>query len=257
MGASMNERDEVLNAEGWDDRMADGNRFFRELIWPATKVLLSLREGDRVLDVACGNGVTARAMASLGAHVTAFDFSPSMIERARSRGVDRIDYSVADATSEQDLLAYESGYDCVHCGMALFDIADVGPFFEVMPRLLKAHGRLVFSLMHLCFNNPSIRFVGERYDDSGERYSMQVERYMSSYSQRGLSKVGLKPHLYFHRSLTDLLQQGFQAGLVISGFEERAFSAEGEPRSKPLSWGPTFSEIPAVVVMRMEPGRTL
>ena len=89
----MNERDEVLNAEtrsiweenaeGWDDRMADGNRFFRELIWPATKVLLSLREGDRVLDVACGNGVTARAMASLGAHVTAFDFSPSMIEPVR------------------------------------------------------------------------------------------------------------------------------------------------------------------------------
>ena len=118
------------NASAWDDKMADGNRYFRELIWPATRELLGLKSGDCVLDVACGNGVTARAMTSLGARVTAVDFSRSMIACARATGEDGLVYSVVDATSESDLLACGEGdFDSVHCGMALFDIADVDPSF--------------------------------------------------------------------------------------------------------------------------------
>lgn len=38
--------------------MADGNDFFNVLVWPAVEKLLQPAEGDRLLDVACGNGVT-------------------------------------------------------------------------------------------------------------------------------------------------------------------------------------------------------
>jgi cyclopropane fatty-acyl-phospholipid synthase-like methyltransferase len=39
--------------------------------------LLALQPGERVLDVACGNGVMARRLALLGGRVTAVDFSPA------------------------------------------------------------------------------------------------------------------------------------------------------------------------------------
>lgn len=40
--------------------------------------------GDRVLDVACGNGNAALLAAQLGAQVTGLDFEPALLEEARA-----------------------------------------------------------------------------------------------------------------------------------------------------------------------------
>jgi SAM-dependent methyltransferase len=102
----------------WDTRMAeDDNDFHLMLVRPATESLLSIKPGERVLDVACGNGIFSRRLARLGAHVTAIDVSPTLIERARARGdsEDDIDYRLIDATSESQLLALgESKLRCCH-----------------------------------------------------------------------------------------------------------------------------------------------
>jgi 2-polyprenyl-3-methyl-5-hydroxy-6-metoxy-1,4-benzoquinol methylase len=63
------------NAAFWDERMGEGNDFVEVLLWPATERLLGLRPGERVLDVACGNGLTSRRLAALRAAVVAFDFA--------------------------------------------------------------------------------------------------------------------------------------------------------------------------------------
>jgi SAM-dependent methyltransferase len=44
-----------------------------------------VRQGERVLDSACGDGNVALAAARRGAQVTAVDFAPAALERARSR----------------------------------------------------------------------------------------------------------------------------------------------------------------------------
>jgi SAM-dependent methyltransferase len=44
-----------------------------------------VRQGERVLDSACGDGNVALAAARRGAEVTAVDFAPAALERARSR----------------------------------------------------------------------------------------------------------------------------------------------------------------------------
>jgi len=92
------------NAKFWDQRMAEGNAFFKILLWPAIEKLLLPVAGQRLLDVACGNGLTSRRMAQAGATVTAFDFSAAMIELAKKRSASDIDYRIIDATSRAALL---------------------------------------------------------------------------------------------------------------------------------------------------------
>ena len=48
------------NAGHWDERMGDdGNDFFNILCWPILASLLDLEAGSRLLDIACGNGLTS------------------------------------------------------------------------------------------------------------------------------------------------------------------------------------------------------
>src|SRR5262245_37820921 len=91
------------NAEHWDSRMGDeGNEFFNILCWPVLASFLDVHPDQKILDIACGNGLTSRHLASLGAQVTAFDFSANLIEKAKTRpNLDsRISYHVLDATDE-------------------------------------------------------------------------------------------------------------------------------------------------------------
>jgi 2-polyprenyl-3-methyl-5-hydroxy-6-metoxy-1,4-benzoquinol methylase len=64
----------------------DGNDFHLMLVRPGTESLLSINPGERVLDVACDNGIFSRRLARLGAHVTAIDVSPTLIEQGAGTG---------------------------------------------------------------------------------------------------------------------------------------------------------------------------
>jgi 2-polyprenyl-3-methyl-5-hydroxy-6-metoxy-1,4-benzoquinol methylase len=245
------------NAEFWDERMADGNDFFNILIWPAVKSLLQPKNGERLLDVACGNGVTSRRLAKSGAEVVACDFSPSMIELAKRRGgCGRIDYRLVDATRKDELLALGAGaFNGALCNMALMDIAEIEPLMNALMVLLRPGGRFVFSIMHPCFNNPSTLQMGELEDRAGEivtTYSVKVPRYQTPFSQTGSAMHGQpEPHLYFHRPLAKLLAPAFEAGLVLDALEETSFPPENSGGTTPLSWNGRFSEIPPVLVVRL------
>jgi SAM-dependent methyltransferase len=247
------------NADVWDARMGDdGNDFFNILCWPALVPLLDIQHGQHILDIACGNGLTSRRLAALGAQVTAFDFSANLIEKAKARSTNdqsRIAYRVIDATNEQELLFLgEESFDSALSNMALFDIADIETLFRTLPKLLKPHGTFVFSLTHPAFNNASSMHVVEEMDLEGEIktvYSVKISRYMTPYHAKGLAlRSQPKPQMYFERPLRYYLNLGFQNGFVLDGFEERAFPPES-PQIFPLGWGGNFSEIPPVLIARL------
>jgi len=246
------------NAEVWDSRMGDnGNDFFNLLCWPALASLLSSGPGQHILDIACGNGLTSRRLAALGAQVTAFDFSESLIEKAKARSTNDqslINYQLIDATNESQLLSLgEGAFDAALSNMALFDIADLEPLFRILPKLLKPGGKFVFSLTHPAFNNASTVHVVEEVDDQGEIktvYSVKNSRYITPYQAKGLALLSQpKPQMYFERPLQYYLNLGFQNGFVLDGFEERAFPPD-HPQTSPLGWGGKFSELPPVLVAR-------
>lgn len=245
------------NARFWDQRMGEGNDFFNILTWPAVERLLNARPRDRILDVACGNGLTSRRLAQVGARVLAFDFSEEMIAAARERthGLD-IDYRVLDATDPVALAALGAGtFDAALCNMGLMDLADLTPLMTALATLLRPGGRFVFSVMHPCFNNPTAVQVAEQEDRQGEivaTYSVKVSRYLTPYARLGLAMRDQPvPHPYFHRPLQVLLGAGFAAGLVVDALEERAFPPESSTGNSPLSWSRHFSEIPPALVVRM------
>lgn len=247
------------NAAFWDDRMGEGNDFVEVLIWPATKRLLELQPGERVLDVGCGNGLYARRLAALGANVVAFDFAEEMIAHAvrRTTGLgERIRYAVLDATDEDALLTLgERSFDAAVCSMALFDMAEIDPLMRALSRMLRPGARFVFSVMHPCFNSPHMAHAAESEDRDGEwttLYSVKVNGYIRSTVARGAAIIGQpKPQVYFHRPLHVLLGAAFEAGFVLDGLEEPTFPPDHPPGRHPLRWGRNYWQIPPVLVARM------
>lgn len=248
-----------VNASFWDQRMGEGNDFVDLLTWPSTERLLRIRPDERVLDIACGNGLTSRRLAALGAQVVAFDFAEAMIGHARERSQkqqDRIEYLVLDATDEEALLSLgERSFDAALCAMALFDMAEIKPVMSSLARLLRAGGRFVFSVLHPCFNSGRIAQVAEQEDREGDivtEYSIKVFGYITPTIARGVAiPEQPEPQLYFHRPLEFLLGEAFRSGFVLDGLEEPTFPPDHESGRTALSWGGRFHEIPPVLVARM------
>ena len=211
---------------------------------------------SQILDIACGNGLTSRRLAALGANVTAFDFSANLIEKARTRPNpdSRITYHVMDATDESALLALgERKFDSALSNMALFAMPEIEPLFKALSKLLKPNGVFAFSLMHPAFNNPSVALMAEEWD-TGQiqtRYAVKVPRYINQFQSQGNAlRNQPKPQLYFHRPLKDYMNIAFQNGFILDGFDERAFPV-GHPQFAPLGWGGNFSEIPPALIARV------
>jgi SAM-dependent methyltransferase len=244
------------NARWWDARMGEGNDWHRSLIAPAVERLLGINPGERVLEVACGNGQFARRLASMGARVVACDSSAAFLDCARQRTSEyseRIEYRLMDLTDEVHLAALGTDeFDAVLCNMALMDIACITPLLGAVRRALKVGGRFVFSVPHPCFNTNGTTLLVERDDYQGDgsvTFSVRVTRYRGLTPDKGIGIVGQpQPHYYFHRPLHTLLGACFAAGMMLDGLEEPAFttaSATIAPR-----WS-NCVEIPPVLAARL------
>ena len=102
-------------------------------------------QGMQVLDVGCGTGVVAITAARLGAVVTAVDFTPQLLERARQKSL----------MAKSDVDWREADAEQLPFGDAHFDIvlSQFGHMFAPRPevatremiRVLKSRGTIAFS----------------------------------------------------------------------------------------------------------------
>jgi 2-polyprenyl-6-hydroxyphenyl methylase / 3-demethylubiquinone-9 3-methyltransferase len=117
--------------------------------------------GARVLDVGCGGGLLAEALAARGARVTAVDLAPSMIATARMHAAQAnlaIDYRVADAAT----LA-EPPFDAVCCMEMLEHVADPAAFLGVLGRHVRPGGSVFVSTLNRNLRSFLLAIVGAEY----------------------------------------------------------------------------------------------
>lgn len=243
------------NAAFWDERMGDGNAFHRFLNRPTLERLLELGGGERVLEIACGNGQFARQLSARGADVLAVDASPKMLERARARptpGPGRVEFRELDATDETALVAL-GRFDAVVASMALMDVPAIAPLARALPKLLRPGGAFVFSVCHPAFNSSSVRRSISEEDPDGtlvETKGVLVTRYATPRTTRSIAMIGQpEPQPFFDRSIADLFRPFFAAGLVVDALEEPVFPPEA-PVGRPMAWE-NFREIPPLFAARL------
>jgi len=114
---------------------------------PRVAAALGDPAGLDLLDLGCGTGRHALALAAAGARVTAVDFSEGMLAEARLKpGGAAVRFLRHDLA--EPLPFPGASFDRVVSGLVLEHLADLGGFFREARRVLRPRGRAVVSAMH-------------------------------------------------------------------------------------------------------------
>jgi len=160
---------EIAKFEALAHRFWDSEGEFKPLhrLNPARADYIAARAplaGTRVLDVGCGGGLLAEALAARGATVTAIDMAPAMIETARLHAAESglaIDYRLQDAA--ELALQQPHSFDVVCCMEMLEHVAEPGAFLDVLARLTRPGGAVFVSTLNRNAKAFLLAIVGAEY----------------------------------------------------------------------------------------------
>jgi len=127
--------------------------------------------GKRVLDIGCGGGILAEALAQRGAGVTGIDMAEQSLKVARLHLHEsdlEIDYQLSTAEAFAD--QHAAGFDVVTCLEMLEHVPDPAAIIDAAVRLLKPGGCLEMAAQ-LRANNMRVR------DISGMSYNPLTRSY--------------------------------------------------------------------------------
>lgn len=122
--------------QAWDPAAyARDGRFVADLALEVV-ALLNPRQGERILDLGCGDGALTETIARSGALVIGCDASEALLVAARAKGLD-VRYLDGHA------LAFESAFDAVFSNAALHWMTRPGDVLAGVRRALRPRGRFV------------------------------------------------------------------------------------------------------------------
>jgi SAM-dependent methyltransferase len=199
-----------------------------ELVWR----LLELEPGLEVLDLACGHGRIANALAERGARVTGLDATPLFLELARADAAERgveVEYVEGDMRS----IPWTGRFDRVLCWFTSFGYFSdeenravlAGAYAALVPG-----GSFLVELNHR--DNLLGRYAEETVSERGEdrmidrhRLDLQTGR---SFDQRTVVRGGRSRTFEFSVRMFSAAE--LQDWLRAAGFREtRAYGEDGEP----------------------------
>ena len=145
-------------APAWDDMQVRNEEVIAEILFKG-----GIREGVRVLDVACGTGVLFPDYKKLGADVTGIDISPEMVKIAKEKSPDT-EVVCGDVLD----FSFKDKFDAVMIYNAFPHFAEPQKLIEKLSTLLKDSGRL--SIAH----GISEKELAECHSGSAENVSVPL-----------------------------------------------------------------------------------
>jgi ubiquinone/menaquinone biosynthesis C-methylase UbiE len=230
---------------GWYDEYVRTEPLLYEVVIPATLRLVAEAgslDGAVVCDLACGQGVVARELATRGAFVTGIDISEPMLTLARSAPVaapHAISWRLDDAQIGRTLA--DASFDGVVCNMALMDIPDLAAALRTVARILRPGGWFVCSITHPCVQAPRSAWVahadGTTTRESGDYFAEGFWRPEGAPGVRG--RVGAH-----HRTLSTYLNALVDAGLTLE------HTAEPPATEALIVKAPGYRSLPPALLLR-------
>lgn len=163
------DRAEIAKFEALASRWWDRNSEFKPLHeinplrtnWIDERVALA---GKEVLDVGCGGGILAEAMAQRGAKVTGIDMGEAPLSVARLHQLESgvvVDYQ--QSTAEEFAEQHAERFDVVTCLEMLEHVPDPGSVIRACARLVKPGGHVFFSTINRNPKSFLFAIVGAEY----------------------------------------------------------------------------------------------
>jgi ubiquinone/menaquinone biosynthesis C-methylase UbiE len=227
----------------WYDSVVRAGSLLHELVLPEIWTLLGSVADLHICDLACGQGILARQLATRGAIIVGVDISSKLLTFARQDEANSplgIRYVLDDAQTLGTLA--DATFDAVVCNMALMDIPDLEATCRAITRVLRPEGRLVFSITHPCFQTPHSGWI----EESDGTMSRAVRAYFAEGSWRSDNPEGVRGRVgAYHRTLSTYVNALTDAGLVIEQLSEPRETGDIATQV------PTYAlEVPAVLVAR-------
>ena len=131
----------------WSASYDADHNLTRDLDHTVMVQMLAGRPFESILEVGCGTGKNTGLLAELGQSVTAVDFSPGMLAKARAKITSpSVTFQVADITQPWPTPA--AAFDLVTCNLILEHIEDLEFVMGQARRALKVGGLLLISELH-------------------------------------------------------------------------------------------------------------
>ena len=213
----------------WDDRLADwwigeveGDQAYAEEVVPLALEVAGAAEGERWLDLGCGEGQVMRALGAAGVRVVGCDASPELAARAAEAGpavVGRLpDLAWLQAASCDGAVAV----------LVLEHLDDLPPLLAESARVVRPGGVLAAVLNHPAMTAPGSAPV---FDPDDGEVLWRWGAYFGSGSTD--EPAGEGTVAFHHRSTGALLEQAAAAGWSLERFVERP-AGSGQAARDPL-----------------------
>ncbi|PXV61345.1 Methyltransferase domain-containing protein [Dyella jiangningensis] len=193
------------NAPAWERAVREERIESRRLVTDQAIVDAVLARSPRtVIDVGCGEGWLARALAAQGVQVIGVDVVPALVESARAKGG-----GAFRVLSYEDIAAgaLRERADIVVCNFSLLGGASVDALLAAVPGLLAPGGRLIVQTVHpLMAAEPyadgwregSWIGCGEGFGEAAPWYFRTLGGWVSAFERAGLGLRDLVEPLHPH-----------------------------------------------------------